>query len=306
MRIAIIGGRGLIGMAVARELRAAGHDAVLLSRKAEPGETVDRFEVREWDGLSADELARIIDGMDGLVNLAGESIGKGRWSDRRKQIIVDSRLRPAWAIVEAWPRLKAPPKVLVQASAMGFYGNTAQPVDESSPAGTGFQAELCVKWEASTEAVTQSSTRRVVIRSGLVLDRARGILPQMMLPFRLFVGGAEGSGSQWMSWIHIADEARAIRHLLEHEEVGGVYNLTSPQPVTNAEFGREIAMALRRPYWFKIPGFALRLALGEMSSLLLEGQKVLPTRLLSSGFEFKYPNLRDALTDLLSSQRQKV
>jgi len=141
----------------------------------------------------------------------------------------------------------------------------------------------------------------VIIRSGLVLDRKQGILPQMMLPFRLFAGGPIGKGSQWMSWIHITDEARAIRYLLENEQSVGAYNLTTPNPVTNANFGKEIAKTLHRPYWFWIPGFLLKLVLGEMSSLLLEGQKVFPTRLVGEGFSFLYPDLPSALAGLLDS-----
>jgi len=291
-------------MALARELRSNGHEALLLSRRVAARSNVDGFPVGIWDGRSGESLAAILDEMDALVNLSGESIGKSPWTQKRKQIIVDSRLQPARAITEAWSKMKSPPRVLLQSSAMGIYGSTDQPVDESSKLGNGFLAEVCKKWEASTEAAAQYGTRRVITRSGVVLDRNQGILPQMMLPFRLFVGGPMGTGRQWLSWIHITDEARAMRRLLEDEGMSGIYNLTCPHPVTNAEFGREVGRYLHRPYWFRMPAFALKLVLGEMGSLVLEGQIVLPTRLTGAGFEFLYPDIGSALSELLSSKHQ--
>lgn len=299
MRIAIIGGRGLIGFALAQELRSAGHEPLLLSRRAEANQAIQGFPLIAWDGINAAALAAILDGMDGLVNLAGESLGKSRWTKKRKKVLLDSRLVPSYAVEQAWQLMKSPPKVLIQGSAIGVYAASDQPTDEQSPLGNGFGADLCKKWEASTTGVTRYQTRHVIIRSGLVLDRKRGILPQMMLPFRLFAGGPMGTGSQWITWIHVADETRAIRTLLENDKANGAYNLTAPNPVTNANFGKEIAKALHRPYWFWIPGFLLKLALGEMSSLLLEDKRVLPRRLLSEGFSFLYPDLPSALEELL-------
>ena len=218
MRIAIIGGRGLIGLSLARELRSAGHEPLLLSRRAEASQAIQGIPLVAWDGRDPIALAAILDGMDGLVNLAGESLGKSRWTKKRKQVLFDSRLVPSHAVVEAWPIMKSPPRVLIQGSAIGVYQASDQPTDEQSPLGNGFGADLCKKWEISTAGVTRYQTRHVVIRSGLVLDRKRGILPQMMLPFRLFAGGPIGTGSQWITWIHVADESRAIRYLLENDK----------------------------------------------------------------------------------------
>ncbi len=301
MRIAIIGGRGLIGFALAQELRSAGHEPLLLSRKAEGSHAIQGIPLAAWDGRNAAELAAILDGMDGLVNLAGESLGKSRWTKKRMKVLLDSRLVPSRAVEQAWSIMKSPPRVLIQASAIGIYRPSDQPTDEQSPLGDGFGADLCKNWEISTLGVTRHQTRHVIIRSGLVLERKRGILPQMMLPFRLFAGGPIGPGSQWITWIHVADESRAIRYFLENDKAAGAYNLTSPSPVTNANFGKAIAKALHRPYWFWIPGFLLKLVLGDMSSLLLEDKRVIPRRLLDEGFNFLYPDLPTALAELLDS-----
>jgi len=299
MRIAIIGGRGLIGRSLAGELKIAGHEPVLLSRHARAGESLDGIPVQLWDGVSAQDLGSIIDGLDALVNLAGESIGARRWTRQRLQLLYDSRILPGKAVAEAWAQVKNPPAVLVQASAVGFYGNSDRESDESTPSGGDVLARLCQAWEASTLPVTRLGARRVVIRSGVVLDGQKGILGQMVLPFRLFVGGPIGRGNQWISWIHLQDEARAIRFLLENPTCEGSYNLTSPMPVINAEFGQTIAKVLHRPYWFRVPGFFLKFALGELSSLVLEGQKVMPARLGEAGFVYSFPDLTCALRDLL-------
>lgn len=299
MRIAIIGGRGLIGRALAGELKIAGHEPVLLSRHAQSGESLDGMPVQRWDGVSARDLIGIIDGLDAVVNLAGENIGARRWTKERLQLLYDSRILPGKALAEAWTQVKNPPAILIQASAVGFYGISDREVTESTAPGGDVLARLCQAWEAATLPVTRLGTRRVVIRSGVVLDRQKGILGQMVLPFHFFVGGPIGRGNQWISWIHIQDEARAIRFLLENPVCEGTYNLTSPIPVTNAEFGQTIASILHRPYWFRVPAFFLKFALGEMSILVLEGQKVMPERLGEAGFVHSFPDLPGALRDLL-------
>lgn len=302
MRIAIIGGKGLIGRSLAHELADAGHVPVVLSRHAATGEQQGTAQVLHWDGKSEKQLADLIDGLDALVNLAGESIGASRWTKKRLGEIYDSRLIPGKAISNAWAMMTCPPATLIQASAVGFYGSTDRPTDENYRQGKDQLAQLCREWEASTQPVVGRGTRHVIIRSGVVFDRSHGILPQMALPFRLFAGGPIGSGNQWVSWVHIIDEVRAIRWLLERSTLTGVFNLTSPNPVTNAEFGRTLAKVIHRPYWFPVPAFALRMALGKMSGLILEGQKVVPSRLAASGFEFRYPDLDKALSNLLGIQ----
>lgn len=302
MRVAIIGGRGLIGRALSRELADAGHTPVILSRYSTAGELLDGTHVRLWDGKDGRQLAAEINGLDALVNLAGESIGAKRWTEKRMEQIYSSRLIPGQAIIDAWTKMTQPPGTLVQASAVGFYGNTFLSTDENAPQGKDQLAELCREWEASTLPVTNMGTRHVIIRSGVVFDRLHGILPQMALPFRLFAGGPIGSGKQWISWIHIQDEVRAIRWLLERSMLSGVFNLVSPNPVTNTEFGKTLAKVIHRPYWFPVPAFLLRTVLGKMSSLILEGQKVIPARLTEAGFEFRFPDLDIALSNLLKTQ----
>jgi hypothetical protein len=301
MRVAIIGGRGMIGQALVRELQNNSHQPTILSRRTVTGETPAGVEIQKWDGENASVLAAILENFDALVNLAGESIGAKRWTKKRLAVIRQSRMVPGKAITDAWGMMKNPPGVLVQASAVGFYGNSDLPLDEGSKPGNDQLANLCREWEASTQAVIARGTRRVVIRSGVVFSRHQGILPQMTLPFKLFVGGPIGNGHQWISWVHLKDEAKAIRFLLENSQCSGVYNLTSPNPVTNAVFGRTLARVIHRPFWFPLPGFTLRLALGEMSSLILEGQPVIPHRLIESGFDFHFSNLESALSNLLGN-----
>ena len=300
MRIAIIGGRGMIGSSLAEECDAAGHEVTVLSRKI-PGNPAEASgSIRLWDGRNSEILADLLQNMDAVVNLAGESIGKSRWTEQRKANLLTSRLEPAEALTAAIERMKNPPGVLIQASAVGYYGSGNEPVNEENPGGADFLAKLCAYWEEATLQIVHR-IRRVVIRSGLVLNANQGILPQMALPFKLFVGGPLGSGRQWISWIHQQDEVRAIRFLLEHPHTTGIYNLTSPYPVTNADFGKTLAGVLHRPYWIPVPGLAIKTVLGEMSQLILEGQRVYPTRMQEAGFEFKYPSLEDALQDLYKS-----
>jgi len=189
---------------------------------------------------------------------------------------------------------------LVQASAIGYYGTGDEVKDEVSVAGDDYLARFAERWEKSTDAVEALGIRRVVIRTGIVLQKGAGVLPQLMLPFQLLVGGPVGSGKQLYSWIHILDEAAAILFLLENEGCKGVYNLTAPDPHSNAEMGKSLARVMNRPYWMPVPGFALKLVLGEMSTLVLDGQRVLPRRLEADGFVFQYPRLEDALRNLLA------
>ena len=300
MRIAIIGGSGLIGQALSKELNENGHQVTILSRKANPEQTTNSVQWRQWDGKEAGNLAKILAEQDGVVNLAGISIGKGRWTAKRKQELYASRLEPAAAIVKAWNLAIKKPEVLVQASAIGFYGTGFEPMNETAPCGQDFLARFSQDWEAASAGVVATGVRRVVIRTGVVLARGEGVLPQLTLPFRMFVGGPIGSGRQWLSWVHLQDEVRAIRFLLEAKASRGIYNLTAPNPVTNSEMGKTLARVMRRPYWFPVPGFVLKLALGEMSTLVLDGQKVLPEKLLAAGFIFKFSNVESALKNLLA------
>ena len=241
------------------------------------------------------------------LNLAGESIAgesllailARRWTEEQKKRIQKSRVEVGKALVAAIDAASNKPEVLIQASAVGYYGPYGDEIiSESTPAGKDFLAGVCQAWEDSTAEVEKMGVRRAVIRTGLVLAPEGGILPMMLLPFRLFVGGPLGGGKQNVPWIHLQDEINAIRFLLENQTAQGAYNLSAPNPVSNAEFGRIAGQVLHRPNWFPIPGFALRLALGEKASLILEGQHAFPQRLLDAGYEFKFKKLEAALQDL--------
>ncbi|MCA9970673.1 MAG: TIGR01777 family oxidoreductase, partial [Anaerolineales bacterium] len=230
----------------------------------------------------------------------GSGFPPPRGTDERKLRILRSRLDAGAAVVDAVRRAAVKPKVVVQSSAVGYYGPRGdEALGVDSGPGRDFQAQVCLEWEASTAVVEEMGVRRVVIRTGVVLDPQAGALPQIALPIRLFVGGPLGSGRQYLSWIHLRDEVRAIRFLIENEAASGPFNLTAPNPLPNRAFGQEVARVLGRPFYFPTPAFALRLALGEISTLVLDGQRALPYRLQEMGFQFTFPEARQALQDLL-------
>lgn len=295
------GGTGLIGTSLASSLVSGGHQVWVLSRHPATAKVPGNVNVEKWDGYLTKGWDKLAAGMDAIINLAGESIGAKPWTEKQKESILTSRLNAGKAVTEALTAdpEKAKTKILVQASAVGYYGPSGEAqLDENSPAGMDFLAGVCQKWEASTKRVEDFGVRRMIIRTGLVLSLSGGVLPRMLMPFRLFAGGPVGSGRQWYSWIHLDDEVEAIRFLIEHPTAAGVYNLTSPEPVTNAVFGHTIAKVMKRPYWIPAPSIAFRVALGEMSTLVLDGQRVSPTNLLEAGYGFKFTNLEDALKDL--------
>jgi len=300
MKILITGGTGLIGRRLAAELVADGHEVVVLTRRPERADLPPGVEAAGWDGRTSHGWGPLVDGDTALVNLAGENIAGGRWTTGQKKRIRESRLDAGRAVVEAVGKAPQAPRVLLQASAVGYYGPRGDAeVTEQSPAGKDFLASVCAAWEDSTAAVEERGVRRVVLRTGVVLDPEGGALPKMMLPFKLFAGGPAGDGEQWMPWIHAADEIAAIRFLLDQEDAIGPYNLTAPHPVTNGELSRALGKVLHRPALLRAPAFALRLALGEMADVVLTGQRALPRRLLEAGFRFRFPEIQEALRDLL-------
>jgi hypothetical protein len=304
--VIVAGGGGFIGRALCRALMASGRQVMALTRgpSREPSMTpsgpLPAF--ANWDGRTAKGWEHLADGAYALVNLAGESIGEGRWSPERKKAIVESRLLAGQAMTQAVAAAKVKPRVFVQASAVGYYGHReGEAVDESSPPGEGFLAELCVRWEESTRAVEDMGARRVILRTGLVLGRDGGALTKMLTPYKLFLGGPFGDGGQGFPWIHIEDEARAALFLMERADASGPFNLTAPEGVTNLQFCRHLGRALKRPCGLAVPAGALRLVFGEMArELLLSGALAFPRRLMEMGFEFKHPRLGEALAGLLS------
>ena len=300
-RVLITGGTGLIGRALSAGLSGDGYDVVVLSRNPERATGLPSgVRVERWDARTAQGWGALADGAWAVVNLAGEGISAGRWTGKRKRRIRESRLNAGRAVVEAIEAAKARPAVLVQASGVGYYGPCGEEdVPESAPPGRDYLSGLAVGWETSTVGVEAMGVRRAIIRTGIVLSRNGGALPRMMLPFRLFVGGRLGSGRQWLSWIHIADEVGAIRFLLENEKARGPFNLSAPYPVTNADFSRSLGRQLGRPALVPTPGFVLRLAFGEMADMLLTGQKAVPRHLTQMGYVFRFADAEAALEDIL-------
>ena len=306
MRIVIAGGTGLIGKALARELVKARYEVVLLSRN--PGQArvlTEDVIITGWDGKTAQGWGSLVDGAYAVINLAGESLaGKNwlsiRWTKSRKEEIIQSRSRAGQAIVEAVQTARVKPQTLLQASAVGYYGpRDNQPIGEVEKPGSDFLATLCKDWENSTLPVEKIGVRRIVVRLGVVLSKEGGALSRQVLPFKLFVGGPLGSGKQGYPWIHIADAVRAMRFLVENPQAQGAFNLTAPQLVTNADFGRALGRAMHRPYYFPVPAFAIRLAFGEASTVLLDGQMPEPRRLQEMGFSFQFPDVDSALQNIL-------
>ncbi len=307
MRVIISGGTGLIGRALAADLAAAGHEVLVLSRNPDQARGLPPgVRAVAWDARTAAGWGHLVDGAGAIVNLAGSNLaGSGlipaRWTEKRKRTIRDSRLDAGRAIVDAVRGAAHKPDVVVQSSGVGYYGERGDEIlDETAAPGRDFLARLAAdEWEPSTAAVEEMGVRRVILRSGAVLDPREGALPRLVLPFRFFVGGPLGTGRQWLSWIHLADEVAAIRFVIDDPAACGVYNLSAPEPVTYARVARTLGRVLHRPSFFRVPGPILRLALGEVASVVLVGQRVVPRRLLEQGFRFRFSELEPALRDLL-------
>jgi len=304
MRVVITGGSGLIGRAVAAPLAARGDEVIVLSREPERvRELPAGVRAARWDARTAAGWEPLLDGGSAVINLAGEGIAAGRWTAERKRRIRASRLDAGQAVTEAVRRAAAAgraPAVVLQASGVGYYGDGGdQELGEDHPPGKDFLGEVAAAWEAGTAEVEALGVRRVVLRTGVVLDRRGGALPKMLPLFRLGLGGPLGSGRQWLPWIHVADEVGAILHLLAAGTARGPFNLCAPRPVGNRDFGRALGRQLHRPAVLPVPAPVLRLALGEVADALLRSQRAVPRRLLAAGYAFRFPDLAAALADLL-------
>ncbi|HEY3313168.1 MAG TPA: TIGR01777 family oxidoreductase [Anaerolineales bacterium] len=304
MNTLIAGGTGFIGTALARSLLADGHSVSILSRAPHPSRLPAGAQLFSWDGRTTRGWLDVFENSDAIVNLVGETTGRWPWTAGRKQRIHASRVWAGKAMVDAYQQAGRKPPVYIQASGITIYGpQGSQPVDESALPGDDFMARVAVDWEASTSTLdSMPAVRRAIIRTSLVLDARQGIQPLMALPVLLFVGGRLGTGRQGVSWIHIDDEVRAIRFLIENEKARGAFNLSAPHPLESAAYFRALAKALGRPYWLPVPAFALRLALGEMSTLVLDGEFAQPKRLLELGFVFKYERIEQAFQALYRSR----
>lgn len=301
MRVIITGGTGLIGRQLAADLQHHQHEVIVLSRSQQrPSNLPAGVRLAPWDGHTATGWSQWVDGDTAIVNLAGASIAAGRWTRQRKLEIASSRVDAGKAVVEAVEVAAVKPRVVIQASAVGYYGPCGDEViTEASPPGSDFLATVCIQWENATAPVAALGVRHVVIRTGIVLSNEGGALPKILLPFRFFAGGKIGSGRQRFPWIHIADEVEAIRFLIEHPTASGPFNLAAPNPPTGAQFTKAIGKALGRPTLVPAPGIALRTLFGEMSTVLLDGQRAEPQHLLQLGYQFRFIDPVVALKELL-------
>ena len=314
MKIIISGGSGLIGSALAASLAQDGKQVTILSRNAQAlaGQLPSGVQVVQWDGRTAEGWGHLVDGAGAVVNLAGESIAGDslaalilkRWTPEYRGRLLTSRVDAGHAIVEAIEKAKVKPAVLVQASAVGYYGSRSdEELTEESSAGDDFLVRVCTAWEASTSSVESLGVRRVIIRSpGVVMSTTGGAFPFMLLPFRLFVGGPLGGGKQWFSWIHIKDEVKAIRFLIDNQEARGVFNLVAPHATTNAEFSKILGKVMGRPSWIPVPAFALKLLFGAKAAILLVSTRQIPKRLQELGFVYEYPTAQNAIADILKKK----
>ncbi|MHC4497212.1 MAG: TIGR01777 family oxidoreductase [Planctomycetota bacterium] len=300
MRVVIAGATGFIGRALCRALHKD-YEIIALSRDATRASKSlgELAKVVEWDGRTTGSWLRHANKAFAIINLAGENIASGRWTESKKAGILRSRLDSTRAVIEAIKQVEKKPTVAIQASAIGYYGSRQdEQLDETSTPGKGFLAKVCQRIESSAEQIEPLGARCVVIRTGVVLGRDGGAFEKLVKPFRFYLGGHLGSGRQWFSWIHLEDEVTAIKFLLENENLKGVFNLTAPQPVTMKEFCKILGKVMHRPSWLKVPAFAARMAFGEMADeMLLSGQKILPKRLLNTNFNFKHTDVKKALNE---------
>ena len=294
MRILITGASGLIGTALQKSFEEKGYEMLLASR-SEPKSERDI----QWNadaGFADEDLLRL-EGLDAVIHFAGESISALRWTDEKKKAIRDSRVHGTRTMIEAFARLEKKPKVFISASAIGFYGDRGdEEMTETSSVGDTFLSEVSKEWESESRRAEDMGIRTVLLRNGIVLSKDGGALATMMTPFKLGVGGVVGSGKQWMSWVSLDDAVGIVNYALENENLRGAVNVVSPNPVTNEEFTKTLGEVLYRPTFLPLPEFAVNLVFGEMGdALLIDSTRVVPKRLLDSGFKFRYPEINSAL-----------
>ncbi|MGB5013122.1 MAG: TIGR01777 family oxidoreductase [Pyrinomonadaceae bacterium] len=292
MKVLITGSTGLLGTELQRSFTEKGYELLLASRKEPKDEQHIQWSIEE--GFTDPDK---LEGVDVVVHLAGENVSGLRWTDEKKKAIRDSRVLGTRNVVDGISKLKNKPKVFVASSAIGFYGERGdEEVTESSAAGDNFLAVTCKEWEAESRRAEDAGIRTVLLRTGIVLSKDGGALATMLTPFKLGVGGVVGSGKQWMSWISLEDEIAVINYVIENENIRGAVNAVSPNPVTNHDFTKTLGEVLYRPTFLPLPEFAVSMIFGEMGdALLLASTKVIPKRLEDAGFEFKHPNLKEAI-----------
>ena len=300
MKIAISGATGFVGSRLVAKLHAEGHRILVLTRnttfaqKVFPPQAFPNLEIIAYTPIVSGAWQDTIAGCDGVVNLAGEPIAEGRWTPERKQEILNTRKLGTQKIVEAIAKSQPQPSVLINTSAIGYYGTSeTASFDEDSANGKDFLAQVCQEWEAEARKVKDTNVRLVILRFGIILGNG-GALGKMITPFKLFAGGPIGTGQQWFSWIHLDDIVSLIIQALTKSTMEGVYNGTAPQPVSMNDLSTTMGKVMNRPSWLPVPGFAIEAILGDGAKVVLEGQQVLPKRTLESGFEYQYPNLQSS------------
>ena len=307
MKVAITGATGFVGSRLVERLHGLGDSILVLTRNPDkarrvfPTSAYPNLEIVAYTPKESGPWQQSVAGCDAVVNLAGAPLAEERWTPERKREIMDSRKVGTEKIVEAIGAAEPKPKVLINASAVGYYGTSETATfDEESPPGDDFLAEVCKAWEAAAEPVKEVGTRLAILRFGIVLGKG-GAIAKMMAPFKLFAGGPIGSGRQWFSWIHRDDLVNLIVESLRNEEITGVLNATAPNPVRMTEFCQTFGQVLSRPSWLPVPGFAIEALLGDGAIVVLEGQEVRPRRPLASGFEYQFPTVKPALEDILAA-----
>ncbi|MBK8823661.1 MAG: TIGR01777 family protein [Anaerolineales bacterium] len=296
MNIMIAGGSGFLGAALAKSFLAEGHKVFILTRGSS---VISGAQAVKWDAKTTNGWGHLVNEMDVMIHLAGRSLSSWPWTSKTKRDFKDSRIIPGLALAQAILEATQRPGIFIQASGINHYGLHGTSADESTPPGDDFLAQLTVQWEDATKSIEELGVRRVVVRSAVVLGKGEGLLSLMALPVKLFAGGPLGDGKFAMPWIHIDDWVGAVRYLIANESTSGAYNLIAPVPTSSADFYRALASVLHRPYWFPTPAFLLRILLGEMSVLVVEGRFAQPKRLIESGYKFQFEGPREALFDLL-------
>ena len=302
MKIILAGGTGFIGKALCQKILEAGHEVILLTRQVKGGGTAgEAWAV--WDGKTSGDWATFLDGADAVINLVGENIAAKRWTVEQKLKIVSSRMDATRALVKAIGEARKRPATLINVSAVGYYGDIPdQELTEKSSRGEGFLAETCAQWESEARKAEPLGVRVILARLGPVLGEKGGMLSQMIPPFRFFMGAPLGTGRQWIPWVHRDDVIGSFLFMLEHPELSGPVNVTAPGLTTMAEFCKVLAKVLRRPCWFPVPGFLLKIFLGDRSMIVLAGQKALPQKLLDAGYQFQYVSLPQACVSILKER----
>jgi len=302
MKILISGGSGFIGSELVKRLIDEHYEVLLLSRN--PGNVKlpqhPLLKILEWDGKTLGKWSDSVNEIDVIVNLAGENVSSKRWSKKQKVKLRESRIGPTNLLIKAITNAARKPKILINASAVGYYGSFGVgDVTEDYPKGDGFLADLCNEWEQKALEAETMGVRVVILRLGVVLESSGGAMKKLLLPFKFYLGGTIGSGKQWFPWIHRDDVINVILFTLRNNSLRGPINVVSPTPVTMKEFAYSIGKALNKPSWMPIPSLILKLIFGEMSEVLIGGRRIIPMKLLDSGFKFQYGNLKEALNDII-------